>query len=311
MTGREHADICQILLGLIIDMPLPGDHSEEQLVLATRAILDFTYLAQSPVHSSETLAAMDAAMHVFHANKQIFVDLGIRSNFNLPKLHFATRHYRELIELFGSADNFTTEYTECLHIDLAKEAYRATNRKDEYAQITLWLERKEKVLQHDAYIKWCEQGKPPLAVINRLHIHTDPHIHMTHGPSAKHVTFQDLGQRYGAVDFQICLARFVILHHFPHIPRPRREQLATSMTFAFGAVAVYHKAQFWDCDFPRYRHASSEYDVVVATPSRRDKHNNVIPGRFDTVLVNDGTGRSVGVDGAYMYIFMLITSLQS
>jgi len=34
-----------------------------------------------------------------------------------------------VIELFGTTDNYTTEYTERLHIDLAKDAYRATNMK--------------------------------------------------------------------------------------------------------------------------------------------------------------------------------------
>jgi hypothetical protein len=46
--------------------------------------------------------------------------------------------------LFGTTDNYNTEYTEQLHIDLAKEAYRSTNFKDELPQMTLWLERKEK-----------------------------------------------------------------------------------------------------------------------------------------------------------------------
>ncbi|THH31606.1 hypothetical protein EUX98_g2563, partial [Antrodiella citrinella] len=34
LTGREHADICRILLGLIIDMPLPGGASPARLVRA-------------------------------------------------------------------------------------------------------------------------------------------------------------------------------------------------------------------------------------------------------------------------------------
>ncbi|THU84450.1 hypothetical protein K435DRAFT_571519, partial [Dendrothele bispora CBS 962.96] len=85
--------------------------------------------------------------------QQIFVDIGIRSNFRIPKIHFMN-HYLESIELFGTLDNFNTEYTERLHIDLAKDAYRSTNRKDEYSQMTKWLERKEKVMRHDNHIQW-------------------------------------------------------------------------------------------------------------------------------------------------------------
>jgi hypothetical protein len=42
-------------------------------------------------------------------------------------------------------DNCNTENTERLHIDLAKDAYQSTNRKNEFSQMTLWLERKEKI----------------------------------------------------------------------------------------------------------------------------------------------------------------------
>lgn len=59
-------------------------------------------------------------------------------NFNIPKLH-NIGHYLELIELFGTADNFNTEYTERLHIDMAKEAYASMNFKDEFPQISAHL----------------------------------------------------------------------------------------------------------------------------------------------------------------------------
>ncbi|KAG1904218.1 uncharacterized protein F5891DRAFT_899777, partial [Suillus fuscotomentosus] len=107
--------------------------------------------AQYPCHSSETLHSLDEALDLFHANKDIFIQLGIRNNFNLPKLH-AARHYHLMITLFGTTDNYNTEYTEHLHIDLAKDAYCATNHQDEFLQMTRWLERKEKVLWHQKYV---------------------------------------------------------------------------------------------------------------------------------------------------------------
>jgi hypothetical protein len=39
-----------------------------------------------------------------------------------------------------------------LHIDLAKDTYHATNFKDEYPQMTAWLERREKILRHDKFL---------------------------------------------------------------------------------------------------------------------------------------------------------------
>ncbi|KAJ6548331.1 hypothetical protein B0H10DRAFT_1969194 [Mycena sp. CBHHK59/15] len=57
------------------------------------------------------------------------------------------------IKLFGTTTTIT-EYTEHLHIDLAKDAFRSTNFKDEFPQMTLWLERKEKIFRHEEYIQW-------------------------------------------------------------------------------------------------------------------------------------------------------------
>ncbi|KAG1831329.1 hypothetical protein EV424DRAFT_1470100 [Suillus variegatus] len=81
----QHSQICRFLLGIIVDIWLPNQ-------LAPSRLLDFLYLAQYPCHSSETLTLLVEALDLFHDNKQIFVDLGIRNNFNLPKLH-AARHY--------------------------------------------------------------------------------------------------------------------------------------------------------------------------------------------------------------------------
>ena len=43
-------------------------------------------------------------------------------HFNFPKLH-SLPHYLESIRLLWTTDNYNTEATEHLHIDLAKDAY--------------------------------------------------------------------------------------------------------------------------------------------------------------------------------------------
>ena len=154
VTGKEHQDICRILLGLIIGLSPQDGVSPARIERSTRALLDFLYFASYPTHTSHTLTLLDDALTRFHANKSVFVDLGIREHFKLPKLHFLD-HYRRSIELFGTTDNYDTQHSERLHIDFAKEAYRATNRKDELSQMTIWMERKEKIERHEAYINWC------------------------------------------------------------------------------------------------------------------------------------------------------------
>jgi hypothetical protein len=74
----------------------------------------------------------------------------------IPKLH-KLMHYRDAIERLGSLDGFNSEAMERLHIDYAKIAYRASNRKDHVAQMTRWLERQEAVDKHSAYIRWAEE----------------------------------------------------------------------------------------------------------------------------------------------------------
>src|SRR6266540_1800192 len=149
--GTEHDQICRFLLGLVIGIKLPNRVSTAKLLRAVRGLLDFLYLAKYPVHTTETLELLDDALRMYHDNCQVFIDLGICTNFNFPKDHFIN-HYRELIETFGTTNNYNTEYTERLHIGLAKDAYRATNSKDEYPQMTAWLDWREWVLLHEKYI---------------------------------------------------------------------------------------------------------------------------------------------------------------
>ena len=151
VTGKEHDQMCRILLRLVINIPLTGGCSNVRLIQAVRAVLDFLYLAQYPVHTDETLEMLEDALARFHQAKDIFINLGIRESFNIPKLHFV-QHYVMLIWLYGTTDNFDTAYTEQLYIDFAKDAYHATNRKDEFTQMANWLERKEKIFRHEQYL---------------------------------------------------------------------------------------------------------------------------------------------------------------
>ena len=144
VTGHEHADICRILLGTIIDLPLQKNHSDaatSAILQTVQALLDFAYLAQYPVHSNQTLDEMNDVLERFHNNKDIFVELRIRADFDINKLHY-TIHYRLMIERFGSTDNYNTEHTERLHIPFAKDAFEATNFKNEYPQMAIFVERK-------------------------------------------------------------------------------------------------------------------------------------------------------------------------
>src|ERR1700733_15820909 len=54
----------------------------------------------------------------------------------------------------GSADGFSTESPERLHINFAKNAYRATNKKNYIKQMTKWLTRQEACHRFANYLQW-------------------------------------------------------------------------------------------------------------------------------------------------------------
>ena len=89
-------------------------------------------------------------------------------------------HYVELIRLFGTADRFNTEWSECLHIDYAKEAYRALNKKDYMIQMITWLHRQESVDRFTMYLYWCwnpcpgtfQSAETSFSIYDRLYDHS-------------------------------------------------------------------------------------------------------------------------------------------
>ncbi|KAF9650816.1 hypothetical protein BDM02DRAFT_3185138 [Thelephora ganbajun] len=199
VTGKEHADMCRILLGLVVDLKLPDGASPIPLIRAIRSLLDFLYLAQYPLHTSKTLQLLHQSLKQFHENKYIFVDLGIRNNFNLPKLH-SLAHYVDSIKLFGTTDNYNTEYMERLHIDLAKDAYWATNHRDEYSQMMVWLQRREKIHWHENYLKWCLNPQSTI-VLRSTDMAYNGTPTLTKWPSARAVDLDDVINKYSAKFF--------------------------------------------------------------------------------------------------------------
>ncbi|TFK85635.1 hypothetical protein K466DRAFT_601004 [Polyporus arcularius HHB13444] len=323
VPGKAHADICRFLLGLVIGLPLRDGLSPVRLIRAVRALLDFVYLARYPAHTSDTLALLEDALKRFHANKAIFVDLGIRTNWKLPKLH-SLDHYLQSIRLFGSTDNYDSQYTERLHIDFAKDAYRATNHRDEFPQMTVWLERREKILRHEAYVQWrlerladleARHGQPPACTshasgsrsqqpaaappvpgTSRLPT-TLTRIKMTKWATVKALRFDHAVTHYGATYIRDALARFIVSYRDPSLTPAEIEQESLHIRYDFSRVPVYHRAKFLLGDAQGLGIMESTRDAVHAHPARRDRRNRRVPARFDTVLVNEGTGGAVGLQG--------------
>jgi len=249
LTGQEHKDICRIILGVVVDLALPGIQSSMRLTHAIWALLDFFYLSQYSIHTTESLNTLDTALCRFHEEKEVFIELGVWEHFNLPKLH-SLAHYRRSITLFGSADNYNTEQSERLHIDFTKNAYRATNFKDEYKQMTTWLERQEVMHQHTALIE-LRNGSSALSMQPSVHYPSLPstlYPFLTTYPSEKGVSFESLANQYGAIDFQDALADFIIQHNCPELSASAAQRCAGNTLIPFQRVSVFHKIKFANCD---------------------------------------------------------------
>lgn len=305
VSGQEHRDMCRVLLGLIVDLRLPNGASTVRLVRAVRSMLDFFYLAQYKVHTKRTLSDMDEALSNFHTNKSVFIDLGIRTQFNLPKLH-NVGHYKQLIMRFGTTDNYSTQTTERLHIDFAKEAYEATNHKEEFAQMTIWLERLEKMTSHAAYIKWRLTGTSQLSNTTQASTpslsSSSLSIQMTRNPSARGVELDDIALNYGAEDIRNALAIFIAKWKNTSLHGARLDVAAASINLPMRSLSVFHKIRFSASDQYDVHGEYSFTDVAHAKPastsvSLQGRTTRAVSARFDTVLVDRGDGGIIGVKG--------------
>ncbi|KAJ6619584.1 hypothetical protein B0H10DRAFT_1946637 [Mycena sp. CBHHK59/15] len=223
-------------------------------------------------------------------------NLGVREDFKLPKLH-SCGHYIMYIKLFGTTNNYNTEYTERLHIDLAKDAYRSTNFKDEFPQMTLWLERKEKIYRHEKYIQWRLDGCPSPPVMDDLPpgIVYERKLKMTKHPTLKSVWLTHLVTDYGATFFQDALARYVIHLNYPQLSRPQIEACSQATALSFNTIPVFHRIKFTTQDpYTACEPEDLVVDSIHVQPTKLLKNGEQLPARFDTALVNEGAGGMTG-----------------
>ncbi|KAK0445549.1 hypothetical protein EV421DRAFT_1902490 [Armillaria borealis] len=156
--GNEYKNMEKVFLSVI------AGSADESVTKCVRAVLDFVYYAHYEEHTTESLKKLEDSWHTFHEEKDIFVELGIRDHFNIPKIH-SMSHYASMIRSHGSAGGFNTEASERLHIDYAKIAYNASNKKGYVSQMTTWMRRREAVEKFQRFLQYAideygEQEEP-------------------------------------------------------------------------------------------------------------------------------------------------------
>ncbi|KAF7425010.1 hypothetical protein PC9H_010321 [Pleurotus ostreatus] len=142
------------------------------------------------------------------------------------------------------------ESTEHLHIDFAKDTYAATNHKDEFPQMTAWLERREKVLFHEKFIEWRLTAvatahpspgywEPPDRSLALSH-------HLMKHPTRKAVPIELISppSGYGATFFRSALARYLIHKKHPLLSQREVTEQASNHIIPFDSLPVFHKLKF-------------------------------------------------------------------
>ncbi|KAJ3806989.1 hypothetical protein F5876DRAFT_90804 [Lentinula aff. lateritia] len=263
VSGTEHKQMCSFILGVITDIPHLSAHQSNTLLAATRALLDFLYLSCYPIHTTDSLSQLDEALSRFHAHQT----------------------------------------TERLHIDFAKDAYHASNRKDEYVQMTHWLERREKIMHHKNYLSWrlskqtsslltAQSFTPtPATLISQIGERYDfpgaqRTLKLACFPTVKGVQLsrlEDTGiNSYGAVHFTHALKQFLVQYRYPDIPFNQIDDWVRCVVLPFSSLPVWHKLKFNNTEL----FGSKTLDSVTVHPSSFKQTGQLMKSsRFNTVLV--------------------------
>ncbi|KII89509.1 hypothetical protein PLICRDRAFT_29724 [Plicaturopsis crispa FD-325 SS-3] len=280
VSGGERKDMAKILLGCLVGL------ISRRCMLAIRSLLDFIYLAQYPTHSDTTLGYMKKALDIYHANKSIFIELGIRNDLNIPKFHSLV-HYIGSIKAFGTTDNYNTEMFERFHIDFAKEGWRASNHRNERPQMVTWLNRQEKISMFESY----------------LTSHDDP-IEDTLRPSNKNLCVQI--PKYPSVPHQ-AISSITTKHNVPGLSYDLKDYLNNTLpahrrltraqlrfsTLPFETLDVFHGFKFSPIGI--------DDDTIIKDTVKANPGQSTTAARFDTVVVLDSLdGESTGV-AAYKF----------
>ncbi|KAG0693496.1 hypothetical protein DFH29DRAFT_816265, partial [Suillus ampliporus] len=152
MTGREHRDIQRTIVPTLWGVASPD------FIRAVRAMIDFIYLAQNPLHTESSIASMTQALQDFHNHKQAILDAearrgksGAKDDFFIPKLELMQSFTRAICNV-GSLLQWTADVSERLLITHCKHPFERTSRQRDFVlQIAHILDREETIRLFDLY----------------------------------------------------------------------------------------------------------------------------------------------------------------
>ena len=127
-----------------IYLPAIEGYVPDNMIKALRTFLEFCYLARRNIHNRKSLDGMDEALQHYHHYWKIFLAMGVRMGFNLPRQH-ALIHYIRAIWLFGAPNGLCSSITESKHIKAMKEPWQQSSWFDALHQMLLSNQRTDKL----------------------------------------------------------------------------------------------------------------------------------------------------------------------
>ena len=157
VTGRDHRDVQRYLVSII------ADAGAKAFVTAIRALMDFRYLAQSPVIDEPLCRKISAALLEFHHSKAAVFAAGARvgkknkpiENWFILKLELLQSVVPSIYHN-GAPIQWLADITEHAHITDIKDPARAGNNQNYDAQICRHLDRSDKCHRFDLAMVLCE-----------------------------------------------------------------------------------------------------------------------------------------------------------
>ncbi|QRV81665.1 hypothetical protein RhiJN_09680 [Ceratobasidium sp. AG-Ba] len=159
-TGRESKEMLKQFLPLVV-----GDLEPELATLVTSAV-EFIYRAHGSTMTDTDIRELDETLETFHRLKDLMVKkkfYGSSAHFDrIPKIHML-KHYSHSIRQLGTPDGYSTEAPEHLHIEYAKDPWRASNKVRPLPQMITYIQRMEAVRIHRSMMnQWLVlNGKLP------------------------------------------------------------------------------------------------------------------------------------------------------
>lgn len=278
VSGPERKEMAKILLG-ILNNAVP-----KRVIMAARAVLDFTYISQYDSHSEETLIYLNDALELLHREKGVFIDIQARKDWKIPKLH-SMLHYIPSIRLFGSTGNYDTGMFERLHIDYAKQAFQATNRREERPQMLRWLDRQERISAFQCLLN-LRNGKKAIQLSKLLQTREGQPILLAKSPPFPNKKIDLIQESHGVPWFSWYLKEFLHKHGLLDIPSSARRTAIQDAPLPFNSINIWTKARLRHKDIQGLDQDKQTMDSFHANPLHKNQNGKVV-GRFDTVLVNE------------------------